>query len=133
MFFLVYRIKNLLTNEQYVGVHKTLNKNDSYMGSGPEIKNAIQQYGLENFKKSIIKICKTEDEMYEYEKKIVTKEFISRKDVLNMNLGGRGSFFASNNRYTTNRGFARMAKENPDLHKAISRKGYLAGIAKCAV
>lgn len=126
MHYLVYRIRNLLTNEQYVGVHKTSNKNDSYMGSGSEIKAAIKKYGVENFKKSIIKICESEDEMYLYEKTLVTKEFVSRKDVLNTNLGGRGSFYSSNSRYSTNRGFARMAKENPERHREISRKGYLA-------
>lgn len=132
--FLVYKIKNLITGHQYVGVHKTTNKKDSYMGSGPEIKAAILQYGLSNFKKTIIKICKSEEEMYEYEKKIITKDFISRADVLNCNLGGRGSFYASNFRYNPNRGFARLAKENPERHKEISRKGYLAGIGnqQCA-
>lgn len=133
MYFLVYRIKNLLTNEQYVGVHKTLNKNDSYMGSGCEIKSAIQQYGIQNFKKSIIKICASEDEMYEYEKKLVTPDFVSRKDVLNSNLGGRGSFYSSNFRYNSNRGFARLARDNPELHRQISLKGYHASsISKCA-
>lgn len=132
MYFLVYRITNLQTKQIYVGVHKTLNKRDSYMGSGPEIKAAIAKYGVDNFKKTIIKNCRDEDEMYAYEKSIVTPEFVSRKDVLNMNLGGRGSFYASNFRYRTDRGFAKMAKENPELHRQISRKGYQnSSISKC--
>ena len=133
MYFLVYRIKNLITSEIYVGVHKTLNKKDSYMGSGPEIKAALARYGAENFKKTIIKICASEDEMYAYEKGIVTPDFVCRKDVLNQNLGGRGSFYASSFKYSSNRGFAKLARENPVLHKEISRRGYLASsISKCA-
>lgn len=128
--YLVYRIRNKLNGHIYVGIHRTTNKKDSYMGSGPEIQAAIASFGIENFERRIIKVCKDENEMFDYEAKIVTREFLARPDVMNKNLGGRGSFFSANNRYTTNRGFARLAKENPERHRELCRRGYERGIGK---
>jgi len=41
-----------VNNKIYVGIHKTKNMNDSYMGSGKVIKNAIKKYDIDNFKRS---------------------------------------------------------------------------------
>lgn len=52
--YLIYKIKNLINGKIYVGKHKTTDENDSYMGSGKLIKNAVRKYGRENFKKDIL-------------------------------------------------------------------------------
>jgi len=43
MFYYLYEIKNLINNKIYVGVHKTNDLNDGYMGSGKVIRRAIKK------------------------------------------------------------------------------------------
>ena len=65
MFFYLYEIKNNINNKIYVGVHKTSNLEDGYMGSGKIIKNAIKKYGIQNFTKRIIESFSSEEEIPE--------------------------------------------------------------------
>lgn len=86
--YTVYQITNLINNKIYVGVHKTYNINDRYMGSGVAINNAYQKYGMTNFKKEILFIFDNKEDMLNKEFEIVNEEFIKRKDTYNIMLGG---------------------------------------------
>ena len=44
-FFIVYKIINNTNNKIYIGVHKTFNINDSYMGSSVKLKQDIIDVG----------------------------------------------------------------------------------------
>jgi hypothetical protein len=88
MFYLVYKITNLINNKIYIGVHKTHNKNDGYMGSGKLIKRAIKKYGLDNFKKEIIFEAVNSEEMFEKEREFVEIGHHS----YNISPGGNGGF-----------------------------------------
>jgi hypothetical protein len=88
LFYCLYQITNTINNKIYIGVHTTENVEDSYMGSGSAIKKAIKKHGKENFVKKILKLCSSVQELLEEEKKIVTFEFISRKDTYNLIPGG---------------------------------------------
>jgi group I intron endonuclease len=92
MFYYLYQITNLVNNKIYVGVHKTKNMNDGYMGSGKVIVNAIEKYGINNFKKDILETFENAEAMYAREKEIVTDEFLLREDVYNLRRGGHGGF-----------------------------------------
>jgi len=92
MFYYLYKITNLLNNKIYIGVHKTKNVNDGYMGSGKKLLIAIKKYGIHNFKKDILEFFHDEKSMYEKEKEYVTEEFLSRKDIYNIRIGGYGGF-----------------------------------------
>lgn len=92
MKYYLYRITNLVNGKIYVGVHKTKNESDGYMGSGKVIKAAIAKHGVENFQKEILEYFDSAAEMYEREKEFVTQEFLDRDDVYNLRRGGFGGF-----------------------------------------
>lgn len=92
MFYYLYEIKNIVNNKIYVGVHKTKNINDGYMGSGKIIKNAIEKYGIENFVKTIIEYFSTPEEMFAREKEVVNESFLRDHNTYNLRRGGTGGF-----------------------------------------
>jgi hypothetical protein len=92
MFYYLYEIKNLLNGKIYVGVHKTKNLNDGYMGSGSEILTEIKNIGEHNFTKTILEFFDNSEQMFSREKDIVNREFLMRPDVYNKRRGGTGGF-----------------------------------------
>lgn len=101
MKYIVYCTTCLENGKIYIGVHKTENPDifDSYIGNGIKIghilKNpktafqyALKKYGYSKFKRAILYICDTEEEAYNKEAEIVTKEFVKRNDNYNTITGG---------------------------------------------
>lgn len=111
--YTVYKVTNVINGKYYIGVHKTDNPHDSYMGSGKAIKDALKKYGTENFIKSIILLTEDHDQAYELEKAL-TACFVEDSNY-NMKLGGVGGFSKENSRKG---------------HVARSRKGGIATKAK---
>lgn len=62
------------------------------MGSGSILKRAFNKYGIENFKKEILKFFDSENEMYKYEENLVTEDLIKSGSAYNVKLGGLGGF-----------------------------------------
>ncbi len=87
----MYQITNLVNGKIYIGVHKTEDLNDSYMGSGKYLKLAQRKYGLANFKKEILEQFSSLDEMFLREAELVNPQFINRKDTYNIIEGGRNT------------------------------------------
>jgi len=86
----VYETTCITTNKIYVGKHSTNNLDDGYLGSGYKLLNSIKKYGKGNFKRKILQSFLDEDSAYECELQLVNEDFIKRKDVLNIKVGGRG-------------------------------------------
>jgi len=84
----VYIIENNKNAKIYVGVHKTDNLADGYMGSGLALKRAQNKYGIENFEKTIITFFDTYKEALELEESIVNKEFVLDENTYNLHIGG---------------------------------------------
>ena len=91
-YYYLYKITNLVNAKIYVGVHKTRNLDDGYMGSGKVINQAIKKHGIENFRKDILEFFDTSEAMYAREKEVVTDDFLLREDVYNLRRGGTGGF-----------------------------------------
>lgn len=86
--YTVYRTTNILTGHFYIGVHKTENPNDSYLGSGLAIKAAIKQLGKSAFKKEIIECFDDARSAYALENKLVTKKLVKDPNCYNLTVGG---------------------------------------------
>ena len=80
MYFLVYKITNIINNKIYIGVHKTKNIDDGYMGSGTLIRRSIKKHGMDNFVKEILFVYDNEYDMFNKEKELVTESFVQRTD-----------------------------------------------------
>lgn len=85
-----YKITNLLNEHFYYGVHSTDNLEDGYMGSGKRLHYAYKKYGMQNFKKEILKFFDSSSEAYKYEAEMVTEELIRNPECYNLKLGGFG-------------------------------------------
>ena len=133
MFYYLYEIKNKVNGKVYIGVHKTTNINDGYMGSGKVIKDAIKKYGIENFTKEILEEFDSAEAMFQREREIVTDDFLAREDVYNIRRGGTGGFDFINkhglniNQYERTDEWKanlsdRMKKNNPSSRPEVKEK-----------
>lgn len=120
--YTVYKITNLVNGRYYIGKHQTKDLDDGYMGSGKLIRAAIKKYGIECFKKEILSIFETEDEMNAKEAELVTEELIASGSVYNLCAGGQGGFGHLNSSGKSNMGW----KNNPV--KGNSERARKAGI-----
>lgn len=92
MFYYLYKITNWYNGKIYIGVHKTKNLDDGYMGSGHALYYAKKKYGPEYFTKDILQFFDSEQEMYDAEEAIVDEEFLKSKWTYNRALGGSGGW-----------------------------------------
>lgn len=120
MFYYLYEIKNIVNGKIYVGVHKTKNLNDGYMGSGKVIKYAIKKYGIEYFVKTITEFFDNAAMMYSREREIVTEEFLSRDDVYNLARGGGGGFDYATKVHMQQCGYESVAERNRNISPMCS-------------
>lgn len=91
-FYTVYRTTNKINGMFYIGVHKTTEPNDSYLGSGKRLKYALKKYGVEAFEKEILHVFESREEAFAKEKALVTEEVLDSGKCYNVKLGGEGGF-----------------------------------------
>ncbi len=92
MFYTLYKTTNTLDGKVYIGVHKTENPYDDYLGSGKYLNLAVKKHGREYFTKEILETFSTPEMAYQLESIIVNKDFVRSKDTYNLKEGGYGGF-----------------------------------------
>lgn len=92
MFYTIYKTTNNINGKYYIGKHKTLDLDDTYIGSGTILKHAINKYGIDNFTKEYLFIFDNEEDMNNKEHELVSEEFIKEDTNYNLAPGGRGGF-----------------------------------------
>ena len=80
--YTIYKTTNKLNNKVYIGMHKTKNPYDDYMGSGKLFKRAMEKYEELNFVKEVLFIFDTAEEMFAKEKEIVNQLFIESDNTI---------------------------------------------------
>lgn len=85
-----YIIVNRLNGSYYKGVHSTDDLDDGYMGSGKKLQSLYNEFGTENFEKTILKFFPTAAEMFDYEREQVTLEETRNPQCYNIAIGGYG-------------------------------------------
>ncbi len=117
MYYLVYRITNTINGKHYIGMHKTDNLEDGYMGSGKLILRAIAKYGEEHFHKEIIACFDNPSDMVDMERLLVDSEFVSDDSTYNLKEGGTGGFDYINSNELTSGKFHRMEAMTSEMRK----------------
>lgn len=85
----VYEIINKINGKRYIGKDK--NNDPRYFGSGKLIKRAVEKYGKDNFIKTILEECNSEEHLDERERYWIEKsDAIRSKAYYNLKGGGDG-------------------------------------------
>ena len=92
MLYTIYQVTHRESGKCYIGKHQTKDLNDGYMGSGHLIRAAVKKYGPEAFKKEVLYVFETEEEMNAKEAELVTEEFCSLETTYNLCPGGHGGW-----------------------------------------
>ena len=87
-YFILYETTNTINNKTYIGIHRTANLDDGYLGSGLALKRAIKKHGKENFKRKILGFYSSVNELIEAEKLLVNEEWIKSDNNYNLQTGG---------------------------------------------
>lgn len=120
-FYTVYKTTNVTNGKFYIGVHKTDNVNDDYLGSGKVLKRAISKYGIHNFSKEILFIFENAEDAYLKEKELVNEELILSDESYNLRLGGFGGFdWIIKNKLQGNRTGSVVSQETKDKIRAAN-------------
>lgn len=112
MYYTVYKTTNTINDKIYIGTHKTNNLNDDYLGSGTLLKRAIEKYGPDVFLKETLAIFDNSFDMFAFEAKLVTEEFLMESNSYNLKIGGMGGWdFVNENGFSSISGRSKEARK----------------------
>lgn len=121
-YVIVYKTTNIINGKFYIGVHGTNDLNDSYLGSGLNLEDAIVKYGKSSFKREIIQICQSYEEAFKLESELVTDDLIKSRNCYNIARGGNAGNLVSTKGIPKPEGFGKkisIAQNDPTNLKVI--------------
>jgi group I intron endonuclease len=90
MYGFIYLTTNIINGKKYIGMCKNTHR-ENYLGSGTLLKNAIEKYGRECFKREILQECLTFEELSIAEKYWIQKnDAVNDENFYNLTSGGFG-------------------------------------------
>lgn len=92
MYYFIYKTTNKINGKYYIGMHKTDDLEDGYLGSGTYFSRALEKYGKENFEREILEYCTSDEEMHNAEARYITEDVVNDKKSYNLKLGGFGGW-----------------------------------------
>jgi len=137
MYYTIYQTTNLTNGKIYIGYHSTKDLNDSYLGSGKILNQAITKSGRENFKREILYVFPSREEALNKELELVNEAFVQREDTYNMKIGGEGGWDhtysnpeiaerrRAGNRRAIEEGRAAMWRLTTEQRSEIGKKSFL--------
>lgn len=100
IYYVIYETVNLLNHKTYRGKHITTDLSDGYLGSGTHLHNAINKYGADQFRREILFMAFTADDLSWVEQnEFVTLDWINSlgKSCYNKKVGGQGGWHVVEN------------------------------------
>lgn len=73
MYGYIYLTENLINGKKYIGQHRCIEFDTKYYGSGVLLSKAIQKYGKEHFKVTVLCECFSEEELNEKERLFIAE------------------------------------------------------------
>ena len=90
IYYLIYKTTCIITKRYYIGMHKTKNEDDGYLGSGIKLGASIEKYGKENHIRIILSYHNSRKDMVDREVEIVNENLLKDPLCMNLKLGGYG-------------------------------------------
>lgn len=124
-FHFIYKTTCLDTGFYYYGMHSTDDLDDGYLGGGKRLRYSIRKYGKENHKIERLEFFSSREELAKREEEIVNENEISKKECMNIIVGGEA--FSTNEIHTkisSMGGKSTKSKIDSDLNfaKSFSQK-----------
>ena len=90
MFRFIYKTTNTLNRMYYIGMHRTDDMDDGYLGSGVAFMKAISLFGRSVFTREVLQFAESDYELRCLEKQYVPRSVVDDPLCYNLTTGGGG-------------------------------------------
>lgn len=86
--YIIYETVNRKNGKRYIGLHKTIDFDDGYIGSGSAFKAAVEKYGRESFFRIVLFVYDSLEDAIAKEKELVDQDVVDSDNYYNLKIGG---------------------------------------------